>query len=195
MSDLCRPFPNLPREQQAIRAKCFHPSGSFVEFKKEEVEQSIPGRFEQIVRKYPDRIAVKTENHVLTYAELNATANRVARAILTRQGSVLEPVGLLFEKGAPLMAAMLGVLKAGKFFVLLDPSFPNTRMAAVLEDSQTQWVLTDEQNVLLSRDVSGSRCQLIEFDSTDRSIPAEDLRLSVSPTALALIFHTSGSTR
>ena len=194
MSNLCRTFPNLPLEQQAIRAKCFHPSGNFVEFKKEEVEQSIPSRFEQIVREYPDRIAVKTENHVLTYAELNATANRVARAILAQQGSVLEPVGLLFEKDAPLMAAMLGVLKAGKFFVLLDPSFPKTRMAAVLEDSQTQWVLTDERNVLLARDASGSRCQLIEFDSTDRSIPAEDLRLSVSPTALALIFHTSGST-
>jgi hypothetical protein len=45
----------LPAEQQAIRAKCFHPSGSFVEFAKEESEQSIPRRFEKVARMYPDR--------------------------------------------------------------------------------------------------------------------------------------------
>jgi len=100
-----------------------------VQFEKQEIEQAIPSRFEKIARKYPDRIAIKTERQVLTYAELNATANRVARAILAVQGSEAEPIALLFEKGAPLIAAMLGVLKAGKFFVLLE--FPSARIAAV----------------------------------------------------------------
>ncbi|MDP2604422.1 MAG: hypothetical protein Q8S00_17825 [Deltaproteobacteria bacterium] len=59
-----------------------HPSGVFVEFKKEEVEQSIPERFEQIVAKHPDRITVKTKADALTYAELNQATNRVAHAIL-----------------------------------------------------------------------------------------------------------------
>jgi non-ribosomal peptide synthetase component F len=72
----------LPPEQEAIRAKCFHPTGTFVEFKKEEVEQSIPDRFEQQVAKYPDRIAVKTKADALTDAELNQAVNRVAHAIL-----------------------------------------------------------------------------------------------------------------
>jgi non-ribosomal peptide synthetase component F len=75
-------FANLLLEQQAIRAKCFHPTGAFVEFKKEEVEQSIPDRFERRVGRYPDRIAVKTKANALTYAELNQAANRVAHAIL-----------------------------------------------------------------------------------------------------------------
>ena len=44
----------LPPEQEAIQAKCFHPTGRFVEFTKDEVDQSIPGRFEQIVAKSPD---------------------------------------------------------------------------------------------------------------------------------------------
>jgi len=92
---------NIPQEQRAIWQKCFHPSGSFIEFTGEEVEQSIPDRFERIARKYPDRIAVKTGNHVLTYAELNAMANRVARPILA-------------EKGAPLIAALRGILEAGR---------------------------------------------------------------------------------
>ena len=73
---------NLPPEQEAIRAKWFHPTGNFVEFKKEQIEQSIPERFEQQVARYPVRIAVKNKNQTLTYDALNRRANRVAQAIL-----------------------------------------------------------------------------------------------------------------
>ena len=72
----------LPWEQEAIRAKCFHPTGTFVEFEKEEIEQSIPDRLEKIVGTYPDQIAVKTRNHLFNHAELNNATNRVASAIL-----------------------------------------------------------------------------------------------------------------
>ena len=50
MSDLSKQGSELPAEQRAIRAKCFHPSGTFVDFKKEEIEQTIPRRFEKIVQ-------------------------------------------------------------------------------------------------------------------------------------------------
>ena len=53
MGDVAQHIIDLPPEQQAIRAKCFHPTGTFVEFKKEEIEQSIPERFEKIVGLYP----------------------------------------------------------------------------------------------------------------------------------------------
>ena len=52
-----RPLP--PEQEGAIRAKCFQPTGRFVEFAEDEVEQSIPDRYEQIVVRYPHRIAVK----------------------------------------------------------------------------------------------------------------------------------------
>ena len=84
MNDLIPP--GIPPEQQAIRAKCFHPTGTFIEFNKEEIEQSIPERFEKIVRMYPDRLAVKSEKHSLTYDQLNKAANRIAQKI----GSSLE---------------------------------------------------------------------------------------------------------
>src|SRR3990167_9222942 len=111
MSDRSRSILGIPPGQEAIRAKCFHPSESFVEFKKEEIEQSIPDRFEKIVRKFHDRIAVKIADQTVTYAELNAIANRIARTLLAEQGHKSEPVGLLFEKGVALIAAILGVLK------------------------------------------------------------------------------------
>jgi amino acid adenylation domain-containing protein len=184
----------LPREQEAIRAKCFHPGGAFVEFTKEEVEQSIPDRFEKIVRKYPDRIAVKTAKHTLTYSEINATANRVARAIVATQGRQSEPVALLFDNDAPLIAAILGASKAGKIFVPVDASLPSARIEATLGDSQARLMITDRQNAALAAGLKGVPCRLLEFESIDSRIPADDLRLPIAPAALALIFYTSGST-
>ena len=85
---------------------------------------SLPERFEQIAQMYPNRIAVKTRTGGITYSALNRTANRIGRAVLERIGSDSEPVALLLEKGIDLIAALIGVLKAGKFFVAIDPSFP-----------------------------------------------------------------------
>jgi len=116
MSDFSRLVPILPLEQEAVRAKCFHPTGTFVEFKREEVEQSITERFEKIVRQYPERLAVKAGDRALTYDQLNQAVNRIARSILDKRGAGTEPVALLFEHGIDGIAAILGVLKAGKFY-------------------------------------------------------------------------------
>ncbi len=115
MTNISTAISDLPPEQRAIRAKCFHPTGRFIEFKKEEIEQSIPDRFEKMVRMYPDRLATKTMEDELTYDELNKAANRVARTILDTNGERQNPVALLFEQGTPLIAAILGTLKAGRF--------------------------------------------------------------------------------
>ena len=70
----------LPPEQEAIQGKCFHPSGTFVEFPEGEIELSIPERFEKIVGTFPDRLALKSKNCALIYRQLNEAANRVASA-------------------------------------------------------------------------------------------------------------------
>jgi amino acid adenylation domain-containing protein len=186
--------PRLPPEQEAIRAKCCHPMGSFAEFTKEEVEQSIPDRFEKIVRTYPERIAVKTSNQTLTYAELNAMANRLAHALVNERGTGAEPVALLFHNDIPLMASILGVLKSGKFFVLLDPLFPPTRIAAVLEHSQAGLIVTDKRNVRGVGKILNSNLPLMEFEAVSYDLSPEDIRLPLSPNSLAYIGYTSGST-
>jgi len=56
MSKAIRRVNDLPADQQAIRAKCFHPTGMFVEFPKEEVEQSISDHFEKMVRQHGDAL-------------------------------------------------------------------------------------------------------------------------------------------
>src|SRR3989304_7784058 len=143
MSDLSRPVANLAPDQQSIRAKCFHPSGSFVEFGKEEIEQSIPCRFEEIVRLYSERLAVKVGNRALTYEQLNRVANRIARTILEKRGGGSEPIALVLEHGINVIAAIFAVLKAGKFYVAIDPSFPPERIALIINDSHARVIFTN----------------------------------------------------
>ncbi|MGH7835938.1 MAG: non-ribosomal peptide synthetase, partial [Candidatus Binatia bacterium] len=181
-----------PAGQQAIRAKCFHPSGAFVDFKKEEIELSFPERFEAIVRLHPDRVAIKIADQVVSYADLNAIANRLARAILAARGSAPEPIGLLLDNGPALFAAMVGVLKAGKFFVSVDPSLPKARIASLLEDSQATLVLTNRHHSALATP-GAIHCPLLDLDSIDQSVASTNLRLPVSPDSRALVFYTSGS--
>ena len=194
MSDLGRLTADLPARQQAVREKCFHPSGAFVEFKKEEIEQSIPDRFEKIVQMYPDRIAVKTRNHTLTYDALNRVANRIARAILAHLGDGEEPVALLFEHGAFLIAAILAILKAGKIYMSLDPADPDARTAYMLEDSQAKLLLTNTKHLSQARQLAQGGQPILNCDDVDASIATGNLDRLISPETCALILYTSGST-
>jgi amino acid adenylation domain-containing protein len=180
--------------QQAIRATCVHPTGTFIAFAPEAIEQSIPNRFEQQVACHPERLAVKSRHQTLTYAALNQMANRVARAIQARCGVGEEPIGLLFEQGAPVIAALLGVLKAGKFYVPLDPSYPPARLTHMLEDSQPRLIVTHTQHLSLAETLARHGPQVLNIDGIDAGLSDENLGLSLSPDTLAYLLYTSGST-
>lgn len=180
--------------QQAIKAKCFHPTGSFIEFKKEEVEQSVPSRFQEIVRKHPRRIAVKFGNHAFSYDELNRVSNRIAHTILAQRKQEEETVALLFEQGAQVIAALLGVLKTGKIYVPLDPAHPSGRLTSILEDSQAALVITNNTNVSLAHQIALDNTKVINVDEIGSKVSDEDFCLPLLPDTLAYILYTSGST-
>lgn len=185
---------NSYKRQQAIKAKCFHPAGSFIEFPKEEIEQSISDRFERMAAKYSKRIAVRSKRHELTYTRLNEVANRIARAILEQCDGEQERIALLLENDAPMIAAILGVLKAGKIYVPLDPSLPKTRLAYILQDSQASLIVTNSQNCALVNSLNGGSVPWIDMERLDTGQKSENPGLSISPDALTWIFYTSGST-
>jgi non-ribosomal peptide synthetase component F len=194
MSDTVKRGVKLPPEQQSIRAKCLHPSATFVEFPMEDVESSIPARCEKIVWQYPDYTAIKAGDEVVTYAKLNAMANRVARVIAERAGNNAVPIAVLIDKGVKQIAAMMGVLKAARPFVLLDGSLPKTRLAAMVEDCSPELTVTDGQSNSLANELMPADQPVISFDSIDPNIPSENLDTKIAPDALACIVHTSGST-
>jgi amino acid adenylation domain-containing protein len=187
-------FAGLNR-QRSIQARCFHPAGSFIEFRKDEIEQSVAARFARLAREYPDRLAVKTTTQELTYEELNRTANRVARVLIQERGTGAEPIALLLEHGASVIVAIFAVLKAGKFYLPLDPTYPQARSKTMLADSQAALVLTDAPNLPLARELAGSGHQVINLDELNPGLfPSDDIESPLSPDNPAYLIYTSGST-
>jgi amino acid adenylation domain-containing protein len=170
------------------------PTNAFVEFKEEDVEQSIADRFEQQVRRYPDRLAIKTKSQKFTYYELNRSSNRVAHAILARCGAADEPIALLFKQGVAMITGSLGALKAGKTYVPVDYSLPRSKATQILQDTQARLILTDNDNLSLAYELSGHLLTVINIDNLDANLLGSNPGLSISPDQLAYIHYTSGST-
>ena len=194
MADSLNTGVTLSPEQEAIRGRCFHPLGTFVEFPIEDIETSIPARFEKIVRTYPDRVAVKTKTQQLTYDDLNKRANRLAHALLARRGSVPEPVALLLDHWDALVVAHLAVLKAGKFAIALDPAAESDRTAHLLSDSGAQITIVDADTRKKAEGLVTDECLVIEVNDPASNLSEENPGIQIPSEAYAYLRYTSGST-
>ncbi len=163
-------------------------------FPKEDIEKSIPDRFEKIVRTYPDRLAVKDKDRSLTYDRLNRAANRIAHAILAKRGDAREPVALLFEHGIDMIPAIFGILKAGKFYLGLDPSFPQDKKLRLLEDSGANLIVSNSRNLELANGTFRNTISLLNIDKIPSSTPSENLNFPIKAEEFACLLYTSGST-
>ncbi len=167
----------------------------FIRFPREDVEGTIPERFERQVEMHPDKIAVEGTEITVTYRELNTLANRIAHAVLAARGECSEPVALLVGNGAPVVAAMLGVLKAGKFYVTLDTSQPAARTAAILEECKPALMITDAGRIEQAEALCApTDLPLISLDALQPALSEENPGLRVTADHLAYILYTSGST-
>jgi pyochelin synthetase len=146
--------------------------------------------FAEQVALYPDNPAVIDDEGVLTLRELAAKATAVALAVRNssadaeRRGGEPRPVGLLCRRGGVMIAAMLGVLLAGRPYVQLDPSLPAGR----LDDSGADLLLTDDIGHPLA---TGRR--VLAIDAVLANASTVDLRASASPDDLAYLLYTSGA--
>ena len=157
------------------------------------VDQGIPARFAAQVARHPDRPAVVSAECSLTYAELAATAGRVARAVVAELGEGEEPVALLFGHGPGLIAAILGVLEAGKIYVALDAGEPDARQTYVLDDTQARLLLTDAAHRAQAEQLAGPR-RVLDCDSLGAPAAAPRPGRAIAHDAGSLILYTSGST-
>ena len=181
-------------EQRRLRAQCSHPAGSFVPFSTDDIAQSVPVRFEQQVVRYAECLAIKSKTRQHTYDALNRLANQIAYAILARLGSGEEPVALLCEHDVPVIAALLGVLKAGKCYLPLDPLSPLARTAFMLADSGARLIVTDTRNVSRAYELASQQLDVLDIDALDQRLCTDNPGLSIPPDTLASMYYTSGST-
>src|SRR5215813_10385826 len=194
MSDRVNHTLELPQEQRAIRDRCFHPSGAFDEFPIEDVETSVPARFEKIAQQFSQRMAVKTSAGALTYEALNTSANRVAHGILKQMGDRVETVVLISGQDLETIISCLAVLKAGKILVSVDTAYPFERIRRTAEDCQARMILTEEETFSLGKDLASPFRTVIKVSDLYHNGYTTRLDTYISPDAAAEIRYSSGST-
>jgi amino acid adenylation domain-containing protein len=167
----------------------------FVPFPERALEGSVVDRFEEQVEMHRERLALKVGDAGLSYGELNARANRIAHALLGVCGEQPVPVVLLSDDTTALVAAIVGVLKSGNFYVILDPTDPPSRLRALFADTQADVVVcTGSTRALVSElDPSARTLDLDEVLRRD-DLPTRNPGRSIAPDALMNIMYTSGST-
>ena len=170
------------------------PANNYIKFEREWTEHSIPECYARRASAYANRVAVKTIARELTYRDLDSISNGVAGSILSLRGRHAEPVAILLEHDAAVPAAILGVLKAGKFYVPLDPSYPLERNRFILDDSQSKLVITNSANLSLATLLCGDHCQLVNLDEIESRCADDFPKSQLVADDLVYILYTSGST-
>ncbi len=155
---------------------------------------SIPGRFARIVAARPEAMAVWTHRQRLTYAALDRASDAVAASLWGPPESGPEPVAVLLEQGLEAVVAILGILKAGHYYLPLDPSLPRPRLAAMLADSRTRRLVTSSTNASLAESLIGPDGAIIDVAAARRADLEFQPSRAVPPDAPAYLFYTSGST-
>lgn len=140
-------------------------------------DKCIHELFEEQVKQTPNKIAVIACDKALTYVELNEQANCIAHSLIEMNIGVGDIVAFALPRHSYLVAAMLGIMKAGAAYLPVDLSYPQDRIDYMLQDSQARLFITEE-NIL----------DLLENEHMD------NLDVPLSSENLCYCIYTSGTT-
>lgn len=147
---------------------------------------SLTALFAAAVAAYGERVAVEDARRTLTYRELDALANGVAAELRARAVRPEEAVAVAGARSVAGIAGILGILKAGGAFLLLDERWPQARIDQALSWADVRFLLTSGKRA----DISGSPVRI----DLDRVSPCQDAGDRSRPEQLAYVLFTSGST-
>ncbi|MEV6118884.1 amino acid adenylation domain-containing protein, partial [Streptomyces sp. NPDC052109] len=161
---------------------------------------TLPALFEAQAARTPDAVAVSADGVEVSYGELDARANRLARLLLAHGVGAESVVGVCLERGVELIVALLAVLKAGGAYLPIDPVYPADRVAFTIGDAGAGLVLTTRDT---AQRLTGSGATLVTMDDPavaqelsrlDAGVPSAAERGTPVPDQPAYVIYTSGST-
>ena len=139
----------------------------------------------------PEAVALVYAGEELTYAGLNARANRLAHLLIAKGVGPDVPVGVCVERSHEMVIAVLAVHKAGGAYIPMDPSYPPKRIAYMVEDSGVRLLLADSA----ATEAVASAAEVVRVDRAPAANEPDGNPLRpVSSQSLAYIIYTSGST-
>ena len=153
--------------------------------------------FEERAHACPDAIAAAHGNRQLTYRELNARANQLARALIARGMDTEEVVGVVTERNLDWMTAVLAIFKAGGVYLPFEPHFPADRIARMLSRANCRLVIAERASTAMLDQALESlpKVEKLFIETAYAENHSEsDPGVNVAPQQLAYIYFTSGST-
>ncbi|MFB6375953.1 MAG: amino acid adenylation domain-containing protein, partial [Bradymonadaceae bacterium] len=154
-------------------------------------DQPIHRTVERRASEHPERTAIAGEDREITYGELNRAANRVASVLQARGVGPNEAVGVAVERSPALVAALLGVWKAGAGYVAMPPETPGERLETILEDADPALVVADRAG----RRAIGSRgIDIVDLEEALDNGDPDRPEVDVDGNHLAYVLYTSGTT-
>ncbi len=164
--------------------------------------ECLPNLFEAQADRTPHSKAVTFGAKELTYGDLDAAANRVARELIARSVGTEDIVALLLPRDIELVVTMIGIVKAGAAYLPLDPDHPSARLLFMLQDSGAALLVTTTAICRMLALPSSLPCLLLDDEQEQRKIASRPTGRVTQPerlrpldvSSLLYVIYTSGST-
>jgi amino acid adenylation domain-containing protein/non-ribosomal peptide synthase protein (TIGR01720 family) len=162
---------------------------SFLTLEKKSIfPDNFQERFKQVVKKYPDRLAIKYNHKMITYKELDLYSNNVAAYLMRLKVEKQEKIGILLPNSESYLVSLIGIMKHRCIFVPLDSEAPTARNATILKNNNIKFVITKDtfakkvpkEIIIIDEKICSS------FGKYPHTPPEEQ--------DIAYIIHTSGTT-
>ncbi|MGH3806800.1 MAG: amino acid adenylation domain-containing protein, partial [Pseudonocardiaceae bacterium] len=163
---------------------------------------TVPDLFQTQVRCTPDATAVVFGDVSLSYAELDARANRLARLLIEWGAGPERCVALVLPRSVDMIVAVLAVVKSGAAYVPIDPDYPSERIGFIVDDAAPVLVVTTREGATRLSPMAGGAALVVDHSTTvtelagysDRAVTDTDRICSLVLQHPAYVIYTSGST-
>jgi acyl-coenzyme A synthetase/AMP-(fatty) acid ligase/thioesterase domain-containing protein/acyl carrier protein len=159
-----------------------------------ETEETLLSRLEEQLKLFSTRPALKTESSAWSYAELDAISARCAAAVQNEFENRFAPVALMMKHDGPLLAVIIGILRSGGFYFVLNPTLPSSRLAQIVEEVRPRAIVTDAEHEHAARELDGPKIEIRLFDELQSAVSSFYER-PILPSSPCALFYTSGSSQ
>ena len=150
--------------------------------------------FKEMVKKYPEKIAVCFENRKMTYQELEEKSNILANGLLQDGAKSKDIIGICLNRSLELVIGLLAILKIGAAYLPIDPEYPEERVEYMLLDSKAKMLLTNKKTQSILSEKLNIKKIDIGLESTIYNRENKEIKTKINPEDLIYLIYTSGST-
>ena len=157
-------------------------------------QSTLHEEFSSTAKQSPERPAVVFESQTLSYGEVEASSNRIARFLQSQDIGAGDLVGICVNRSADMLVYLYGILKSGAGYVPLDPAYPTDRLQYMCDHSGLKLVITESELSSRVDDFGKPQLAINEHSKELSQLSSEALPTSASPADICYVIYTSGST-